>query len=199
MATTQKRSSRTVPAEEARRREWKKLSDRGPHQATLPSGLVATFKIPDTTALIRADLLPDRLSEIAVMASSYPDGVEGYLGDLGLSAMANPERDMPKLKRALKDGLELRDWLIAEMLVDPKLTAKEVASGDYPPADLEMLLEFAERRRDTDHLGVKLPITVLEGLKGFPAPAVDDEAARAGANGEPAAPEPDRGADGDDV
>lgn len=145
---------------------WKQRNDTGPHVATLPSGVQVTFVIPNSTALLRADMLPDRLAELAIMAAAYPDGAEGYLADLGLAALQNPSEAV-RLKKALREGIELRDWLVAEMLVDPKLAPDEVASGDYPQADIDMLIEFAERRRDTDAAGVKLPIVVLEELATF--------------------------------
>jgi hypothetical protein len=171
------------PAADALKTAWKQTNDAGPHKATLPSGTTVTFQIPNSTALIRADMLPDRLAEIAIMAAAYPDGAEGYLADLGIAAMRDPN-EASRLKRALREGIELRDWLIAEMLLEPKLSPAEVASGDYPQPDLDMLIEFAERRRDTDAAGVKLPITVLEELATFRAGENGSADGEAGAAGE---------------
>jgi hypothetical protein len=173
---------------------WKRKSDAGPHKATLPSGMVVEFVIPSSNALIRADRLPEGLAEMAIMASAYPDGAEGYLADLGMSAMRNPD-EAARLKDALKEGLELRDWLVAEMLVDPRVDASEV--GELPEADVTMLTEFAERRRDTDHAGVKLPIHVVAKLAGFREKPDGDEAAADLASGADTAARSARGDDGE--
>jgi hypothetical protein len=190
-------TKRTPPsAEDRKKAAWKKASDRGPHTATLPSGTEVTFVIPDQTALVRADMLPDRLAEMAILAVSYPDGPEGYLSDLGVQAMSDPEKSA-KLKDALKQGLELRDWLVSEMLVDPKLTPEEVGSGDFPPADIEMLVAFAERKKNVDAKGVKLPITVLETLAPFPSRRAVEEALEILEDGREPAAAAAPGADGE--
>lgn len=148
---------------------WKSKNDRGPHTAVFPSGVELTFILPDETALIRADKLPDRLMEIALFSAAYPDGVEGYMADVAVRAVNSPDdaEANARLKKSVKDGLEMRDWLVAEMLVDPEVTPEEVAAGEFPKADIEMLLEFAERRRNTDAAGNRLPIVVLEEYARF--------------------------------
>ncbi len=143
---------------------WAARSDRGPHTATLPSGQQVQFLIPDSNALIRADRLPDELTEIAIMASAYPDGADGYMGDLAVRATTD-QAEMSKLKTTIKQGLELREWLVAHMLVEPEIDPEDVAS--LPPGDVSMLLEFAERKRDTDSVGVRLPIVMLEVYARF--------------------------------
>ena len=55
------------------------------------------------------------------------------------------------------------------MMIDPPLTIEEVASGEFPQADIEMLLAFAERRRNKDAKGVELPIVLIDQLAEFPA------------------------------
>lgn len=193
--TTPARAKPARPRPSDLKDAWKARTDRGPHKAVLPSGIEVTFIVPNSNELIRADRLPDRLAQMAIMAASYPDGTQGYLGDLAVSAIHDEDAAV-KLKAALKDGLELHDWLISHMLVAPKLTAEEVGSGDFPQPDLEMLIEFAERRRDTDAAGTKLPIVVLETLATFRDGAAGGTDAAAGANGAPAADEPAVGADG---
>lgn len=174
-------ATRKQPAD--RKTAWKKASDAGPHVATLPSGTQVTFTIPNSTALLRADMLPDRLAEIAIMAAAYPDGAEGYMADLGLAAMRDPN-EAAKLKEALRQGLELRDWLVSQMLVDPALTPEEVGSGDYPQPDIDMLISFAERRTNVDAAGVKLPIQILEELAEFRPESSGDADVEAGGRGE---------------
>lgn len=163
MATTTQERSFTAA-------DWKARSDRGPHQATLPSGSVVSIIVPDSNALIRSGRLPERLNEIAVMAAAYQDGAEGYVSDLAFRVVAGTDDEAKgkasaKLAEALKDGLELRDWLVSHMVVSPAIRPEDVT--DLPDQDVEMLLEFAERKRNTDASGVKLPIMVLEEFARF--------------------------------
>ena len=176
---------------------WKRRNDSGPHDAHLPSGQDVTFNVPDSNALIAARKLPEELTEIALFAASYPDGVEGYVNDLSVrSAMASPENAAEaaeRLGKAVTDSIELGRWLVAHMLVEPSIKPADVP--DLPQMDVRMLLEFAERKRNVDHRGVKLPIALLAEYERFlhepgRAPADGD-----GAGVDPGVPEPDRGAD----
>jgi hypothetical protein len=166
-----------------RKAAWKQKNDSGPHKATFPTGTELVFVIPNETMLIRADKLPEHLTEIALYAAAYPDGAEGYMADVAVRASRTSDvavrasrtsddavadaAAQARLKKAVKDGLELRDWLVAEMLVEPKVTPEEVAGGDFPQADIEMLIEFAERRRNVDAAGNQLPIVLLEDFARF--------------------------------
>lgn len=172
---------------------WIARSDRGPHSAELPSGQVVRFIVPHSNELIRANRLPDHLIEIALMATAYIDGADGYMGDLAMRALTDPEQ-MGRVSKAVKEGLELRDWLVATMMVDPPLEPSDVA--DLPEADVKMLLEFAERKRNEDAKGVKLPIIVLEEFDRFryePGGGADDGPGGGDGAGVPGA---DTGADG---
>jgi hypothetical protein len=173
--------------------EWKARAKRGPFDATLPSGIKVTFRIPDSNALLRADRLPDRLTEIATMAAAYPGGAEGYMEDLALQS-ARGSLDEQKLRQVVRAGLELRDWLVAEMLIEPEIEAGDVQA--LPEADVEMLLAFAERSRDTDATGVKLPIIVLERFATFRDERGGDEDDGAREPGDPDIPAVDSRANG---
>lgn len=185
-------------AEQMSKLAWFARNDRGPHTATLPSGQTVRFMVPDSNALIRADRLPERLLEIALMSAAYPDGTDGYMADMAVGALRG-DVDTTKLAQAFKDGLELRDWLISEMLVDPAIDPADVAEGLVPQGDIDMLIEFAERRRNSDHEGVRLPIAVLEefdrfrNVEGGPT----GDAAREGDGGD--VPVAHTGADGADL
>jgi hypothetical protein len=160
----------------------------------LPSGHEVSFVVPDSNALIAARRLPEELTEIALYAASYPDGAEGYINDLSVRvAMADTPEAREKLNRAVSEGISLGRWLVAYMLVDPEIGVDDVP--ELPPMDVRMLLEFAERKRDTDAQGVRLPIALLEEYARFL-----HEPGRAPADGNgggehPGVPEPDRGAD----
>lgn len=194
MATQAKPRKPQPSAADRKKSAWRRSNDAGPHTATLPSGMVVTFRIPDSTQLLRSDMLPDRLSEIAIMAAAYPDGAEGYMADLGLAAMRDPEQAV-KLKSALKEGLELRDWLVSYMMIDPPVTPEELASGDFPRVDIDMLVQFAERRRNTDAAGVKFAITILDDLAAFREQRAGEEDDAAVSSGEDPAPDVAGGAD----
>jgi hypothetical protein len=86
----------------------------------------------------------------------------------------------------LRQGLELTNHLIAEMLVEPEVTPEDVASGMFHELDLRMLIEFAQRVRDRDAAGKKLPIVVLDPRVWQPFPGVGSDPGGArdgGANG----------------
>lgn len=142
---------------------WRKRNDSGPHRATFPSGAVLEFIIPDSGSLLRSGRLPENLRETALLCAAHPDGPDGYMGELVTAAIIAGERNerSATVTQAIADGMELRDVLIAEMLVEPKVTPEEVARGDFPELDVKMLLEFAERRRNTDALGHKVPVVIL--------------------------------------
>jgi hypothetical protein len=125
-----------------------------------------TFSIPDTNALITARALPEDLTEIAMYAASYPDGAEGYVNDLSVRVAMSDQHDATeKLQAAVADSILLSHWLVAHMLVEPAITAEDVP--ELPPMDVRMLLEFAERKRNTDAEGVVLPIAMLEEYARF--------------------------------
>lgn len=145
---------------------WKGRSDTGPHTAVFPSGATLTFRIPDQAALLRSGKLPDRLRRTAILCAGHPAGPEGYMADLVMQAMISAER-AELVEQAIEDGIRLQNILIAEMLVEPQVTADEVEAGDFPEPDLRMLLEFAERKRDRDAAGNRLPVIMLADWATF--------------------------------
>ena len=188
MAETQ-----TSPPQPNGKAAWKARSDRGPHTATLPSGQVVEFIVPHSNELVRANRLPDHLTEIALMATAYVDGAEGYMGDLAMRALTDSTQ-MERVSKAVQEGLELRDWLVATMLIEPRVEVEDVR--ELPEADVAMLLGFAERRRNEDAKGVRLPIVVLEEFDRFrdePGSGPDDGPGGGDGAGVPVA---DAGVDG---
>jgi hypothetical protein len=175
-----------------RKTAWQRRSDRGPHLATLPSGAVVKFVIPDASTLLKADRLPKELMDVAVLASAHPDGPDGLMADLVFGATASTERN-EVLQKTIREGLELRQVLVAEMLVDPRVDPDEVES--LPELDVNMLLEFAERRRNLDAKGNQLPILLVREWAPFrPERPGTGGTANGGAAGDDAAgdvPDPD--------
>lgn len=162
MSTVSKKPKRHADSKLA----WKQRSDTGPHTAVFPSGARLTFRIPDQAALLRSGKLPDRLRRTAILCAGHPAGPEGYMGDLVLQAMLSAER-AELVEQAIEDGIRLQHLLVADMLVDPEVTADEVEAGEFPQPDIDMLLEFAERKRDRDAAGNRLPVIVLRDWASF--------------------------------
>lgn len=145
---------------------WRKRNDAGPHVAVFPSGAVLKFRIPDQGALLRAGRLSQRLRDTALLCAAHPEGAEGYMRDLVVTATVAAERE-EKITQAIEDGIALGHELVAEMLVEPSVTPEEVEAGQFPELDVRMLLEFAERRRNVDAAGNELPIIVLREWATF--------------------------------
>lgn len=180
--TIELESSSTPPAKPVSAAGWRKRNDAGPHVATFPSGAVLRFVIPDSSSLLRSGRLPDNLRETALLCAAHPDGPEGYMSELVTAAIVAGDRAerSATVTQAIADGMELGHWLVAEMLVEPKVTAEEVARGDFPELDVKMLLEFAERRRNVDAVGHRVPVVVLAEWARFRDELGGDEGARGG-------------------
>lgn len=177
----------------ASKASWARANDRGPHIAVLPTGLhtgeAVKFQLADTGMLLRSGKLPEHLRVIAQLAIAHADGIDGFFEELVRVAILRGADAQATIAGALQQGLELSHHLVAEMLIQPEVTPAEIADGLFHELDIRMLLEFAERRRDTDAAGNKLPIMVLdpELWARF----------RHGPSDAPGAP--DDGADGQDV
>jgi hypothetical protein len=176
--TTKKRSLRPTS-----KTAWFEANDVGPHLAVLPTKKVVRFRIPDQSALLRSGRLPEQLREVALLIAAHPGGAEGYFEELVQVAMIRGE-GQETISRAIALGLDLTHVLVSEMLVEPEVTAEEVASGKIHELDVRMLLEFAERRRSTDAEGNRLPIITLDEWARFrDVPRSPEGAGDGGANG----------------
>jgi hypothetical protein len=109
---------------------------------TLPSGMKVDITIPNLSALIKADALPNNLLDVATKAatnSEVPDDLFEQMDDLNT-------------------------FLVSKSLVKPALTAEEV--NDVVPAeDIDMLVSLATRRIDIDAVGHQ--IAGLETIDSF--------------------------------
>lgn len=147
---------------------WLAANDAGPHVAVLPSGVTVKIRIPDSSALLRSDALPERLRESALYFSSHPDGPDELMRELVIAASVRsdgPAQDA--ITRMIQTGNELTPFVIADMVVEPSLSPDDVAEGRVPELDVRMLLEFADRRRNVDAAGNELPIKLLADMAPF--------------------------------
>lgn len=139
---------------------WQRRNDRGPHLAKLPSGAVVKFVIADLSLLLRSGKLPDSLQITASLMSAHEDGPSGYQRDLVSTAIMRGGDAQETVAAAIEVARDLTHHLIAESLVEPKVTPEEVAEGLFPELDIIMLTEFATRERNVDAVGKRLPIVV---------------------------------------
>lgn len=165
---------------------WLAANDAGPHYAVLPSGLdpdgdhsYVRLTVPDPAALIRSGKLPKELQEAAVVFANHPDGPDELMREVVVAA-ALRGAGQDALARLIASGEELGYHLIAEMLLEPEITVEEAKT--LPEMDRRMLIDFAERRRNVDAAGNRLPIITIDDWLSFRARPDDD--AGAGARGE---------------
>lgn len=117
---------------------WKKS---GIHTVTLPSGAVVDIRIPNLAQMAKAGELDNDL-----LASAVPDVAS-------TSATASEKQLTPEEKRAnLVKLADFHAWLVSITVVEPKLSPDEVGDA-VPTPDIEVLVEFASRRRDIDAVG----------------------------------------------
>lgn len=152
---------------------WTQANDAGPHLAVLPSGLrpdgaheYVKFIIPDPGQLLRTGRIPTHLREAAIVFTSHPEGTDELMRELVITAaLRGPGQDT--ITNVINAGHDLAHVLVAEMVLEPEVTADEVASGMLPEMDVRMLLEFAERLRNVDAAGNELPILTQDEWATF--------------------------------
>lgn len=159
--TTTKRSLKPTTKD-----AWAKASDSGPHVAVLPSGKAVRFRILTAGELLSSGRLPEGLRDAAALYASHPDGPDELMRSLVFTASLRDDAQSA-LERLIKAGRELEPHVVAASLVEPEVTAEEVASGIFPELDVRMLLEFAERRRNVDAAGNRLPFVTLDEYATF--------------------------------
>jgi hypothetical protein len=124
---------------------WKKAAV---HTVTLPSGMQVDITVPSLSKLAKYGKLDNEL-----LSDATPAPVEGQEIVLPEPPAAP---SMEERKKALADLADFQSWLVSITLVDPKLSPEEVLEY-VPTEDLEVLVEFATRKRDMDvkghHLG----------------------------------------------
>ncbi len=136
---------------------------RAVHAITLPSGMAVKIRIPNLGQLIKRDMIPQRLQGVALQqiltgAALGPDTAGAENG-------ASPEEKVEAQREMVRGLIELTEWLVVEMVVEPKIELDDLPG--FPQEDLDMLVSIAQRERDTDALGVRLGVTALSRWEVF--------------------------------
>lgn len=125
----------------------------GIHMVTCPSGALVRIRIPDLSLLLASDSVPGELRQIAMLqiSKAIADGGDADVGKM----------QMPKIDEELIGRLaDLHEYLISEMLVEPKVTVDQVAS--IPSEDRDMLTQIAGRQRNVDARGISIGIEPID-------------------------------------
>lgn len=134
---------------------------------TITGHFGATYKITTLglQGLLERDALPEDLLDVAVREQFSVDGEAADMMD----AAASLGRD--EILQRLREFGSLQRHLAAAALVEPKMTADELAammdSGAVPPDDVAMIASIVLRRRDVDARGVKIGVAVLDLDEAF--------------------------------
>lgn len=133
---------------------WK---GRALHTLTCPSGQVVRVRIPNLALLIKNDVLPERLRQVAVQEAINPGQPVGQTAEPGQPVTVDAE--------AVKQLYDLYEFLVLEMVVEPEITADDLA--ELPQLDLDMLTQIAIRERDMDAAGVRLGVEPISRWEVF--------------------------------
>ena len=118
-----------APVQVASKAGWKKAST---HTITLPSGEAVEIRLPNLPEMIKSGVFPNNLLPIAIKRVKEED------------------IDVDKIK----DLADYHRFLVTKMVVKPAVELEDIP--DLPAADLDMLISFANRERDTDAIGHQL-------------------------------------------
>jgi hypothetical protein len=146
--------------------EW---AGRALHNIVCPTGAAVVIRIPNLAELIRTQLVPSRLMQTAIRELISPGVVpikaSGEAEPGTEAGEASVEWDVDEIGRML----ELSEWLVTEMLVEPKLTVEDLRDpARRPPAqDIDMLISIARRDRDWDARGVKIGVFPIDRAATF--------------------------------
>jgi hypothetical protein len=127
------------------------------HEVTLPSGAEVKIELPDLAKLIKGGQVPNDLLDVATK--------------VGAGQKIEAEEDTDKRKELLGQASDFNAFLVAQTVVEPKVTVEEVAAGDIPAEDADYLVQLALRRTDFDaagkHLGGLDTIKSFRELRGL--------------------------------
>lgn len=131
---------------------------KGHHTVTLYSGETVKITIPNLAMMIRLGLIPLRLRSLAMRAARGEELLPPPQ-DEGSSEVSDEEYE------GLQKMVELLDFLIMQMVVEPKLEQEDVDL--MPTEDRELLISIAQRERDSDAVGRTLGVEPLSRWETF--------------------------------
>lgn len=134
--------------------DWKR---RAIHAITLPSGAEVKVRIPDLVLLTKGNAVPQNLRAAALVEMTKQ--LTGRMPDLG------GEDDSPIDEELLSQIANLQEWLVLEAVVEPALSADDLA--EIPTEDKAMITAISGRERATDARGVRLGVDPLAGWATF--------------------------------
>jgi hypothetical protein len=135
----------------------------GTHTITTYTGHVIKIKYPNLALMMRIGLIPTHLRATAVKVAKGEVTTSGAAA-LGVGEdLAEPEGD--EAYEEILRVVELMDLLIAEMVVEPKLSQEDIDA--MPGEDRDLLLAIANRERDVDAAGVRLGVEPLSRWDTF--------------------------------
>lgn len=143
---------------------WKKRG--GPHRLTLPSGQRVLARVLGFESMARLQGLPKDLSNAVVLHVWNRDqgGLPAIIAAEAAAGDSDPEA-AERAERHTADFLELTKHIVAEALVEPKLTVDELE--DVPEDDLEMLMRIVTGRQGFDAEGVRIGVEPLDAWATF--------------------------------
>lgn len=130
-----------LPSDEERGPQIVKTADalkkRAIHEGVvLPSGAIVTLKIPNLSLMIKKGIIPNDLVDAA----------------LEQEPVAGEDRKVTK--EMILENWSYTEFIVPHMLIDPKIEAEDVEDLDV--LDIELLVNIAARRTDTDAIGRQL-------------------------------------------
>jgi hypothetical protein len=145
---------------------WKKRG--GPHRITLPSGQRVLARVLGMASLSRLEALPEDLTDAVVLhvVNLEHGGLPAVIGaELG-KVTSDPEV-AARVQQRISDFARLTKHAVAEALVEPTLTVKELEQ--IPPDDLEMLMRIVTGRQPFDAAGVRIGVEPIDAWATFPS------------------------------
>lgn len=145
---------------------------RGIHRAELWSGARILFRFLTLGEMITKGALPHQLLELAALEYAEPGAGPRAIAEAftGLSETSSEDEIQAADTTAQEIGRNLAALnreLCAAALVEPKLTADDLAHPDFPIQDLEMLAGFLTRQLQFDAAGRRIGVEPLDTFATF--------------------------------
>ena len=145
---------------------WKKRA--GPHNITTGTGQKVTIKVYGVGELLVRDAIPEHLRDTVALHLLNRDkgGIGAVIGaDLLELGKQNGSADTEAFQQRLRDAREMSKLLVAEALVEPKVTIDEL--DGLPWEDVEELMRICTGQQPFDSRGVRVGVEPVSGWATF--------------------------------